>query len=235
MSDTSNISGLVLLDKPQNITSFKACHIIKKTLQAKKTGHCGTLDPAATGLLLILIDKATSLQDKFLKQDKVYTASFLLGTSTDSADITGKIIEKKDCSHIKKADIEKALENFRGEIQQVPPMFSALHIKGKRLYELAREGIEVQRPPRKINIKKIEIISFINPFLDLIIDCSSGTYIRSIAADLGKILGCGATVNQLRRESIGAFDVKDAATSKDFLNAQALMQKIIPLKKLNEN
>ncbi|MDR2860844.1 MAG: tRNA pseudouridine(55) synthase TruB [Elusimicrobiota bacterium] len=227
--------GMLLIDKPKNITSFKVCHIIRKTLNIKKTGHCGTLDPSATGLLLVLTGKATKLQDKFMKQDKIYRTSFMLGCSTDSGDMDGKILEKKDFNHIDLQMIKTALENFKGEIEQIPPMYSAIKINGQKLYELARKGIEIKREPRKINIKDIEIISFKEGILDLSIECSSGTYIRSIADDLGKILGCGAVVSALRREKIGSLDVKNAVNQDYFQNPEALIEKIISIEQLNEN
>ena len=230
--DKEDISGMLLLDKPLSLTSFKTAHKIKKTLNAKKTGHCGTLDPQATGLLLVLVDKATKLQDKFMKKDKVYRASFELGITTDSGDLAGNAIKKRDASGITEKAVREALKKFEGEISQIPPMYSALKHKGKKLYELARKGIEVERKPRKVVIKNIEFLSFSGNILDLRIECSSGTYIRSLAHDLGAMLSCGAAVSALRREKIGDFDVKDALTAEYFEDAQKLKSKIIPLKNL---
>ncbi|MDR0822382.1 MAG: tRNA pseudouridine(55) synthase TruB [Endomicrobium sp.] len=228
----NDFSGLLLLDKPIGITSFKAVHIVRKTLNAKKCGHCGTLDPTASGLLLVLINKATKLQDRFMKQDKTYSSSFLLGTTTDTLDLSGKIIEQKDFGKIKLDDINKALKNFVGEIEQIPPMFSAIKIDGERLYKLARQGISIERKPRKVKIHNIEIISFLPPVLNLRIECSSGTYIRTLADDLGKILSCGAAVKNLRREKIGNFDVKDAISQDDFRDIDKIKNKTIPLSSL---
>ncbi|MDR1942031.1 MAG: tRNA pseudouridine(55) synthase TruB [Endomicrobium sp.] len=221
------LSGMLLLDKPPAITSFSAANKIKKILNVKKTGHCGTLDPAATGLLLVLIGKSTKLQDRFMKRDKTYRCSFLMGTSTDTWDLDGKITGQKNCSHLRVEDIDKALDNFRGQILQIPPMYSALKHKGKKLYELAREGIKVERPPRAVNIRSARILSYENCLLDIIIECSSGTYIRSIARDLGRILDCGASVSALRREKVGSFVVENALTQKDFSNAEKIMQALI--------
>ena len=232
MTTYNDISGMLLIDKPVGITSFKAAHKIKKILNVKKTGHCGTLDPLATGLLLVLIGKATKLQDEFMKRDKVYRASFLLGTVTDSGDLDGKIISKHSAESICKADAVKALKHFEGEIEQIPPMFSALKHKGKKLYELARKGIEVERKPRKVIIKSIELLSFKNSIADVRVECSSGTYIRTLAKDFGEILGCGATVAKLRREKIGSFDVKDAVKPEDLENLEALKSKFIPIERL---
>jgi tRNA pseudouridine55 synthase len=220
------LQGLLLIDKPAGITSFAAVHKIKKILNVKKAGHCGTLDPAATGLLLILIGKATKLQDGFMKKDKVYMTEFLLGTVTDTNDLDGAIICQKDFSGITQDIIEKALDNFRGEILQTPPMYSAIKHKGQKLYELARKGITIERKPRKIFIKEAKLLSYNKGLLGLRIECSSGTYIRSIAHDLGETLGCGATVSSLRREKIGDYDVKDAVTQEDFNDREKIAAKI---------
>ncbi|MDR3048744.1 MAG: tRNA pseudouridine(55) synthase TruB [Elusimicrobiota bacterium] len=228
----NDFSGMLLLDKPIGIASFKAVYIIRKTLNAKKCGHCGTLDPIASGLLLVLINKAAKLQDKFMKQDKVYSSSFLLGTTTDSLDLSGKIIEQKDFSKIKLDDIKKAIKTFIGEIEQIPPMFSAIKIGGKRLYKLARQGISIERKPRKVKVHNIEILSFAPPILNLRIECSSGTYIRTLSDDLGKVLGCGAVVQGLRREKIGNFDIKDAINQDDFRNIDKIKNKTIPMSSL---
>jgi tRNA pseudouridine55 synthase len=167
-----------------------------------------------------------------MKKDKVYISSFLLGASTDSFDISGNIIEKKDFAKVSLEDIKKALKGFIGDIEQIPPMFSAVKINGERLYKLARKGISVERKARKITIKSIDILSFCPPILDLRIECSSGTYIRSIADDLGKTLGCGATVQTLRRETIGTFDIKNALIKNDFNDTEKIKDKIIPMENL---
>jgi len=227
------LSGMLLLDKPAGITSFKAIAKIRRTLNVKKTGHCGTLDPLATGLLLALVGKATKLQDRFMKKDKVYRCSFLLGTTTDSGDMEGNVIEKKDCTGITAADTEKAMNNFVGEIEQVPPMYSALKYGGKKLYELARKGITVDRQPRKVTIKSIKILSFKDYVVEAVVECSSGTYIRTLAEDFGRVLGCGATVCALRREKIGRFGVENALRAADFENAEKIKSSLISLEELN--
>ena len=228
------LDGMLLIDKPSDITSFKVCQKIKKTLNAKKTGHCGTLDPAATGLLLVLINKATKLQNQFMKRDKTYRTSFRLGIRTDTGDLDGKIVEQKDFAGIDLSLIDKTLENFRGQIEQMPHMYSAVKVQGRKMYEFARKGIEVERKARTVTIKRLEILGFNEGSLDLIIECSSGVYVRSIADDLGKLLGCGATVSFLRREKIGDFDVKDALSKEAFSDADFLKSKIISLGELNE-
>jgi tRNA pseudouridine55 synthase len=229
MVNTMAISGLLLVDKPKNATSHTICSIIKHTLNANKTGHCGTLDPLATGLLMVLIDKATKQQDRFLKADKKYQTEFTLGIKTDTGDTEGKVIEGKEFSHISLKDIETALEKFRGKILQTPPMFSAIKVGGKPLYKLARKGIEIERKPREIFINKIEIIKFDKGVLELMIDCSSGTYIRSIANDLGEALGTAMAVSSLRRISIGDFDVKNAVGGEHLRDEAVLLENIISL------
>lgn len=228
----NNISGMILFDKPKGITSFKAVHKIRKILNVKKAGHCGTLDPAATGLLLILVGKATKLQDRFMKQDKVYLSSFLLGTVTDSGDMDGNVLEEKEVKDVNIEKIENAVNLFKGEIEQIPPMFSALKHKGQKLYELARKGITVERKPRKVTIHDIEIKSFIDNILEIRVSCSSGTYIRTLAEDIGKVLGCGATVSELRREKIGDFSVNDALKSDELESIDKITHSIINIETL---
>ena len=221
-----NLSGMLLINKPAKATSFSIVHKVRKTLGVKKCGHCGTLDPFATGLLIIMTGKATKLQENFMKQDKVYIADFLFGMTTDTYDITGAVTQEQNASQITKEQVAKALKNFEGEIEQIPPMYSAIQHKGSRLYDLARKGIVVERKPRKINIKKIELLSFENKTAKVFIECSSGTYIRSIADDLGKLLGCGAVVSELKRERIGEFNVADAVRPEDIENQSVLKEKL---------
>jgi tRNA pseudouridine55 synthase len=228
----NDISGMLLLDKPSGITSFKAVQKIKKVLKVKKAGHCGTLDPAATGLLIVLIGKATKIQDKFMKKDKVYISSFLLGTVTNTGDLEGNIIYQKDFLDILNISIKKikdAAKNFTGELYQIPPMYSALKHKGKKLYELARRGIEVERKSKKIVISEFEIISYFNGIVNVRISCSSGTYIRTLAQDFGNFLGCGATVKTLRREHIDTFDVKNALKYEDCDDVNKIIENITSL------
>ncbi|MDR2425967.1 MAG: tRNA pseudouridine(55) synthase TruB [Endomicrobium sp.] len=228
----NDFSGMLLFDKPKSITSFKAVNKIRKILNIKKAGHCGTLDPAATGLLLILTGKATKLQRKFMKRDKVYLSSFLLGTTTDSGDLDGTIIEQKEVKDINIKEIKNALNVFKGEIEQIPPMYCALKYKGKKLYELARKGIIVERKPRKVTIKDIEVLSFSDNILKVRVSCSSGTYIRSLAEDIGNFLGSGAVVSELRREKIGDFRVEDALKMEDLVNVEKIISGLINMEKL---
>ncbi|MDR1928480.1 MAG: tRNA pseudouridine(55) synthase TruB [Endomicrobium sp.] len=228
----SNISGLLLLDKPYGITSFDVVCEVKKNLNVKKVGHCGTLDPIATGLLIILIGNATKLQNYFMSKDKIYKSSFLIGVVTDSYDLYGNIISKNSIVNINIEKIKTIIKMFKGEIFQIPPMYSALKYKGKKLYELARQGIEIKRKPRKIIIKRFDIVSFCKPLVNVNILCSSGTYIRTIAYDLGNILGCGAIVKTLRREKIGIFNVNNALKIEDLNDINKITKNLIPYEKL---
>ncbi|MDR0485316.1 MAG: tRNA pseudouridine(55) synthase TruB [Elusimicrobiota bacterium] len=225
----TDISGLLLLDKPQGITSFKAIQIIKSAIKVKKICHCGALDPRATGLLISLVGCAVKSQSLFMKKDKVYRAVIQLGISTDTFDLDGKITAQKDAAWVQIGGIENVLKNFRGEIEQTPPMFSALKSGGEKLYTLARKGIVIDRAPRKITIKKLEILSYKNCLLDLLIECSSGTYIRSMANDIGDALKCGGTLYSLRRLQIGEFSVEEALKEADFRNQQKIMSAILQL------
>lgn len=224
----NDISGLLLLDKPSNITSFKVVDKIKKVLNVKKVGHCGTLDPAATGLLLILIGKSTKLQSKFMKEDKVYMSSFLLGVVTDSGDLDGKVISKNNIPNVDIRMIKRVAKIFKGEVFQIPPMYSALKCNGRKLYEFARHGIEIRREPRKIVIREFDVLSYNEDIIEVRIECSSGTYIRTLAQDFGNVLKCGATVKALRREKIGVFNVKDALKFEDVNDTDKILSELIP-------
>lgn len=201
-------SGILLVDKPKNKTSFTLVGALRRLFKVKKIGHAGTLDPFATGVMVMLVGKQyTKLSDRFLGADKEYTATVHLGIETDSYDCDGKIIEEKNLVPTKK-DLDLALESFQGEVLQTPPMFSAKKKNGKKLYELARKGISIEREPVRVFIK-IHLIRYEYPYIELQVNCSKGTYIRSIAHDLGQILGCGAHLSTLQRVRSGAFHLKD--------------------------
>ncbi|MBO7431834.1 MAG: tRNA pseudouridine(55) synthase TruB [Elusimicrobia bacterium] len=209
----NNFSGLLLVNKPSGITSFKVVSIIRKTLKVKKVGHCGTLDPLAVGLMIVLVGKsATKQQDKFMKQDKVYYAKIKLGIKTDTGDLEGQIISQSDFSNITLEQIKSVCNSFIGETEQEPPMYSALKVNGKKLYELARKGITVERKKRKITIYNIDILSFNGNEIEIRVKCSSGTYIRVLAQDIGAKLNTDATLSYLRREQIGPFSLDNAVS-----------------------
>ncbi len=205
------MTGLILLDKPADMSSFLAAKLVGKVFGEKRVGHTGTLDPMATGVLPILLGRSTRLSGILLEADKSYEAEILLGTVTDTSDITGNVLSVNDVS-LTLEMVEKALNKFRGVISQKPPIYSAIKQNGVRLYELARKGKTADIPSRQVEIKKLELLSFEGDRLKVDVTCSKGTYIRSLAVDIGEELGCGATLSQLRRTSTGGFDISRCAT-----------------------
>ena len=205
------MTGIICIDKPEGITSFGVCAKLRGIMGQKKCGHTGTLDPMATGVLPVMLGGATKFLDYLPDSDKGYTARFILGKTTDTLDITGKVTGEfpVNCTQ---DDVEKALVNFRGRIMQTPPMYSAVSVDGKRLYELARSGVEVERKAREVEIKKLELVSCENGEYEIDVLCSKGTYIRSLIDDLGKVLGCGAVMTSLRRTLACGFTLNDAVS-----------------------
>lgn len=202
-------SGFILIDKPSGPTSHDIINILRRITGIKKIGHAGTLDPFASGLLIVAIGReATREISKYVKLDKEYLATLHLGAVTDTHDREG-VRTKVESSGlvVELKDIENTVRSFRGKQKQVPPMYSAKKIKGKKLYELARKGIEVKREPVDIDIIKLEIVSYVFPELIIRVACSSGTYIRSLAHDIGQALGTGAYLEELKRTSIGEFSL----------------------------
>jgi len=203
--------GFLLVKKPKNITSHDVVDRLRKISGIKKIGHSGTLDPFATGLLILGIGKgATKKLSRFLKADKEYIGLLKLGAVSDTFDKTGKILEKEKIKKPTKDEVKKVLESFLGEINQTPPLFSAQKIKGKPLYRLARKGIKIKPRAKKVKINKIEILNYSFPYLKIKVKCSSGTYIRSLANDIGKTLGCGAYLEELKRTKIGSYSLEKA-------------------------
>ena len=202
--------GILIIDKPEGLTSHDVVDFIRKKLSLRKVGHAGTLDPLATGLLVILIGKYTRKFREFMSFDKEYLATLTLGIRTDTGDAKGTIIGKLPYDDISEEKLRYVFKEFQGEIEQIPPMFSALKYKGKRLYQLARKGINVPRSARKIKIYNLELVSFNPPNVELRILCSKGTYIRSLAEDIGRRLGCGAFISRIKRIGLGPFKIKDA-------------------------
>ena len=202
-------SGFLLVDKPSGITSSKLVQVIKKTFSLNKIGHTGTLDPLATGLMVLCVGQATKFSQFLLVKDKSYRVSIKLGVATDTFDAEGLVTSEKDVNHVTRDLIEASLTNFQGEIEQIPPMYSAIKKNGVPLYKMARRGLKVDLEPRKVRIYEIKMLGFDGKFLDLKVCCSKGTYIRTIAADLGDVLGCGAHVAELRRLSVGTYEEKD--------------------------
>lgn len=205
------MNGILLIDKPQGKTSHDVVNAVRRTLQMKRVGHAGTLDPMATGLLIVLVGKATKLSDFLLNKDKRYRAGVLLGCETDSYDTDGTVLNR--CiPNVSEEQLRATLSQMTGEQIQIPPMFSAIKKNGKKLYELARQGIEVEREGRNITIYSIELLSFDGIFAEIDVHCSKGTYIRALAHDIGVSLGCGACLNRLERYASGMFSKKDAVS-----------------------
>lgn len=225
-------SGLLNIDKPQGITSYDVVDVIKKIFRGAKIGHTGTLDPMATGVLQICVGEATKLTDYLTNQQKKYYVKMLLGVETDTYDITGRImfasVVNKDEIYIK-----ERIKRFIGKQEQTPPIYSAIRVEGKRAYEYARSGEKVELKPREIEIYSIDniLVDLENKEVAFDVHCSKGTYIRSLVSDIGKKIGCGATMTELRRLSNGSFDVKDSIKLYDFLKLEypQMVDKIISI------
>ncbi len=202
------MDGILVIDKPRGMTSHDVVDFIRKRFDLEKVGHAGTLDPAVTGVLVILIGKATKLSSKLTGEDKEYEATMTLGKKTDSGDGEGKVIAEGDYSMMTQKLITDAFASFKGEIEQVPPMVSAIRHKGKRLYELARQGKEIPRQPRTVYIKELKIQKIEIPKVDFSVVCSKGTYVRKLCEDIGDKLGCGGYMSGLRRIRAGEFTLE---------------------------
>jgi tRNA pseudouridine55 synthase len=224
------LDGALLLDKPLGLSSNAALQQAKRLFGATKAGHAGTLDPLASGLLIALFGEATKFAGPLLDGDKEYLATLQLGATTTTGDAEGRVLEQRPVESTRE-DLEQVLGRFRGDIDQVPPMYSALKRDGVPLYKLARRGEEVARPPRRVTIAQLELRAFHSPRVDLRVRCSKGTYIRSLAQDIGAALGCGAHLAALRRTASGRFRIEDAA-GLDALAAMAPAQRegrLLPL------
>lgn len=209
------MNGFVVLDKSGGMTSFRASAVLRRIYNEKKTGHTGTLDPMATGVLPVALGKATRFIDFLPDSDKAYTARFRLGIVTDTLDITGTVLEEREVN-AKREDIEALLPSFTGEIFQLPPMYSAISVGGVRLYELARKGLEIEREQRKITIYSLSLRETdTEGEYEIDVKCSKGTYIRTLIADIGEKLGCGAVMTALRRTLSNGFSIEDAVTEEE--------------------
>ncbi len=211
--------AVLLIDKPLDWTSFDAVRKIRNLVRIKKVGHAGTLDPLASGLLIVCTGRFTKKIHEYMAQEKEYTGTFTLGATTPTYDLESEPVNMKPIDHLSVADIKHATARFQGEIDQVPPIHSAIKIDGKRVYELARKGVDVKLEPRKITIKEFEVDASALPVVSFRVVCTTGTYIRSLAHDFGAALGCGAYLSGLRRTRIGAFTVAEALSMDDFETA----------------
>lgn len=213
-----SVNGMFLLDKPAGLSSNKALQRVKAIYDANKAGHTGSLDPLATGILPICLGEATKFSQFLLLSDKHYQSTFTLGVVTDTGDCDGSEVDRIDASGITRADVELAMDKFRGEIEQIPSMYSALKHQGQPLYKLVRQGLVVEREPRAVTVYRYEIIDFrpgVEAQLDVEVHVSKGTYVRSLAEDLGRALGCGGHVSALRRHRAGPFDESQIMTLDD--------------------
>jgi tRNA pseudouridine55 synthase len=234
MQEFSALDGALLIDKPTGPTSHDVVDAIRRKFGIKKVGHCGTLDPNATGLLIIVLGRGTKLSEKLMGDDKVYEGTMKFGESTDSYDADGELTASLPVPPLTLEELNKAAEEFVGDQMQMPPMVSAIKIKGVPLYKLARKGIEVAREPRLIHIYTFRFTNYQEPLAQFRVACTKGTYVRSITHDLGQKLGCGAHLATLRRSVAGKFDVADAIPLDAVLklSTSELEKRVIPFLKL---
>lgn len=212
------MNGILLIDKPADWTSNDVVVKLKGVLHERRIGHSGTLDPMATGLLVVFVGRATRAVEFAEAHSKRYLASLRLGITTDTQDITGKVLETHPAD-LSQTELETALESFRGEIDQLPPMYSAIKVKGKKLYDIARKGGEAERKTRRITVSALELSGHDGEDWRLDISCSKGTYIRTLCHDIGAKLGCGGCMSALRRVRAGVFDVSEAHTLEEVISA----------------
>ena len=223
------LDGLLLVDKPSGPTSHDVVAQIRRRFRIAKVGHGGTLDPMATGLLVILLGKGTKISDRVMGHDKTYEATLRLGIETDSQDADGQVVAEKDAAAITAEQVAAQMKARLGDQMQMPPMVSAIKIKGVPLYKLARKGETVERPPKLIHVYRFDLLDFAPPDVRFVVECTKGTYVRTLAHDVGQSLGVGAHLVQLRRTKIGQLDVARAFALDDLLAAPTLDGKIIPL------
>lgn len=231
--------GILIIDKPQEFTSFDVCAVMRGLLKTRKIGHTGTLDPMATGVLPILVGKATKACDLLPDHDKEYISGFKLGLETDTLDIWGKTLNEEIAS-IDRKDILSKIESFKGEITQIPPMYSAVSVGGRRLYDIARSGETVERPERKVTISKLELLSYDEEKGEgeILCRCSKGTYIRTLVADIGTALGTCASVTSLRRTIACGYDLSEAITldeAKALCAEGKLEERLLPVGSIFES
>jgi tRNA pseudouridine55 synthase len=223
--------GVLLVDKPSGPTSHDVVHKIRRTFRIEKVGHGGTLDPNATGLLIVLLGKGTKLSERFMGGDKAYTGVMRLGRTTSTQDCDGETLEEKPWEQVTRGQVEAEMAKLTGDHFQTPPMVSAIKIDGVPLYKLARKGQEVERKPRFIHVYRFAVAEWAPPLVTFDVACTKGTYVRTLAHDVGQALGCGACLDALRRTRSGAFRVEDAVPLDEILNLtpDQLAARVIPL------
>lgn len=229
---TDSLDGLLLVDKPIGPTSHDVVHRIRKHFKIAKVGHGGTLDPMASGLLILLLGKGTKISDRFLASDKTYEGTICFGQNTDTLDAMGEVTETRDYSHVTAEAIQQEMQKCRGDSMQTPPMASAVKVKGVPLYKHARKGKTVERKARLIHVYRFDLLSYTPPHADFILLCTKGTYVRVLGADIGEALGCGAHLSRLRRTRSGKLDIQQATPLHEIieLSPSALRERVIPLR-----
>jgi tRNA pseudouridine55 synthase len=220
MSSTVTPDGVLLVDKAEGMTSHDVVAVLRRKLDIKKVGHCGTLDPIATGLLLLTIGRGTKIQDLLMSEDKEYVGALSLGVSTSTQDRQGEVVEERPVPQLSESEIRAAFEKFRGDFYQMPPMVSAIKQGGVPLYKLARQGKVVERQPRFVHVYRYTIDQIALPEIGFSVMCSKGFYVRTYAHDIGETLGCGAHLKSLRRTKSGRFDVANAISVDEIKNGE---------------
>lgn len=228
------MNGIVIIDKPAGWTSQDVTARLRRVFNTRRIGHGGTLDPMATGVLPVFVDRATRGVEFFEHAEKTYEAVLRLGITTDTEDTSGTVLEEKEVS-LTEADVLAVLPRFRGEIMQIPPMYSALKVNGKKLYELARAGKEVERQPRPITIHELELLEFTGNTARLRVHCSKGTYIRTLCKDIGEALGCGGCMAALRRVQAGEYTIDEAVPLETLLESETPEQYLRPVDSIFRN
>ena len=223
--------GILLVDKPQGLTSHDVVARMRRVFRIKKIGHAGTLDPMATGLLLIMVGKATKVSQYLMSHDKEYTGTVHLGQITDSQDADGEVIEERPVPELTEDGAKELMKGFLGDQYQTPPMFSAKKVNGQKLYKLARQGKTVEREPRVIHISRFDMLTFELPRISFVVGCSKGAYIRTVAHDLGEKIGCGGHLCELRRTAVGKFRIEKAHTLEEIeeMSPSSLRRQLIPV------
>jgi tRNA pseudouridine55 synthase len=231
MGQTKELEGVLLVDKPGEHTSHDVIARLRGKLRMRKIGHAGTLDPMATGLLIVLVGKATRVSQFIISLDKEYEGTIELGKTTDSQDAEGEVMETRPVPPLTEADVRTAIQGFLGDQYQTPPMFSAIKIGGVPLYKKARQGEEVAREPRFIRVMSWDLLRFASPHIDFRLRCTKGTYVRTLAHDLGEKLGCGAHLSALRRTATDRFNVSQALTMEQIeaLSLPEIEKRLIPV------
>lgn len=217
--DMNGPSGVLLIDKAPDMTSHDVVAIARRALNTKKIGHCGTLDPMATGLLMLVIGRATKIQDLLMSEAKEYVGTMTLGAVTSTQDRQGEILESKEVPAFSEEEIRKAFDGFTGDFEQIPPMVSAIKKDGVPLYKLARKGQTIEREPRPVSVTGYQVTRIELPEVDFVVNCSKGFYVRTYAHDIGEKLGCGGHLSALRRTRSGKFTLDRAVTIADLKNA----------------